>query len=110
VLPPQRFLGCSSASVCEAWSALARFMARFSFSDLPDFLVMVWRGDLSDIAGPLDWGPGWSRFIDVTPFVPDAAPSFGTRRRGRARGPALGRSTPLWGCTGGGVGSPATPG
>jgi hypothetical protein len=24
---------------------------------LPDFLVILWRGDLSDIAGPLIWGP-----------------------------------------------------
>ena len=47
---PQRFLVCSKASVCEIWAALVRFVARFSFSDLPDFLVIVCRGDLSDIA------------------------------------------------------------
>lgn len=46
----QRFLVCSKASVCEIWVALARFAARFSFRDLPDFLVIVCRGDLSDIA------------------------------------------------------------
>lgn len=39
------------------WSAFARLAARFSFKDLPDFLAMVCRGDLSDIAGPLIWGP-----------------------------------------------------
>lgn len=27
--------------------------ARFSFRDLPDFFVMLLRGDLSDIASPL---------------------------------------------------------
>jgi hypothetical protein len=35
--------------------------ARFSFRDLPDFLVIVCRGDLSDIANPFSRGPGWSR-------------------------------------------------
>ena len=45
----QRCLVCSKASVCEIWPALARFSARFSFRDLPDFLVIVCRGDLSDI-------------------------------------------------------------
>ena len=49
MLSPQRFLVCSNASVCEIWAALVRFVARFSFSDLPDFLVIVCRGDLSDI-------------------------------------------------------------
>ena len=47
---PQRFLVCSKASVCEIWTAFVRFAARFSFRDLPDFLVIVCRGDLSDIA------------------------------------------------------------
>jgi hypothetical protein len=45
-----RFLVCSKASVCEIWTAFVRFAARFSFRDLPDFLVIVCRGDLSDIA------------------------------------------------------------
>ena len=37
-------------------AVLACLAARFSFSDFPDFLVMVCRGDLSDIAGPLIMG------------------------------------------------------
>lgn len=39
-------------SVC-----LARFAARFSLRDLPDFLVMLCRGDLSAMRAPLMWGP-----------------------------------------------------
>jgi hypothetical protein len=35
---------------------LACLAARFSFRDLPDFLVIVCKGDLSDIANPLIWG------------------------------------------------------
>jgi hypothetical protein len=35
---------------------LAFLAARFSLRDLPDFFVMVWRGDLSDITGPLHIG------------------------------------------------------
>lgn len=53
----QRFLVCSKASVCETSLALARFTARFSFRDLPDFWVIVFRGDLSDITALLKWGP-----------------------------------------------------
>jgi hypothetical protein len=53
----QLFLMWSKVSVCEIWAALARFLARFSFRDAPDFLVMVCRGDLSDIAALLIWGP-----------------------------------------------------
>lgn len=30
--------------------------ARFSFNDFPDFLLIVCRGDLSDIAGPFVMG------------------------------------------------------
>ena len=52
----QRFLGWIAASVADVLSALACFAARFSLRDLPDFFVMVWRGDLSDIAGPLHMG------------------------------------------------------
>jgi hypothetical protein len=37
-------------------AALACFAVRFSFSDLPDFLVIVCRGDLSDITDPLFHG------------------------------------------------------
>ena len=51
---PQRFLSWNKASADEALAAaLACLAARFSFRDFPDFLVMVCRGDLSDIAGPL---------------------------------------------------------
>ena len=50
------FLECSNDSVCEVWSALVRFTARFSLSDLPDFLVMPCLGDLSDITAPLTLG------------------------------------------------------
>jgi hypothetical protein len=53
----QRFLVCSNASFGEIRAALARFAARFSFRDLPDFLVIVCRGDLSDITALLIWGP-----------------------------------------------------
>jgi hypothetical protein len=59
----------SKASVCEIWAALTRFLARFSFRDAPDFLVMVCRGDLSDIAALLIWGPG---LVPVSPvYTPD---------------------------------------
>jgi hypothetical protein len=37
---------------------LARLSARFSFSDLPDFLAIACLGDLSDIAAPFDEGAG----------------------------------------------------
>jgi hypothetical protein len=60
----QLFLMWSKASVCEIWAALARFLARFSFRDAPDFLVMVCRGDLSDIAALLIWGP---ELVPVSP-------------------------------------------
>ena len=46
--------------------ALARLAARFSFRDFPDFLVMLCRGDLSAIVGPLIMGPGWSQLLDLT--------------------------------------------
>lgn len=39
----------------------AFFSARLSLSDFPDFFDMDWRGDLSDIIGPLDWEPERSR-------------------------------------------------
>jgi hypothetical protein len=38
--------------VDDARSALARLSARFCFSDLPDFLLIVFRGDLSAILTP----------------------------------------------------------
>jgi hypothetical protein len=38
-------------------AVLACLAARFSFSDFPDFLVIVCRGDLSDMSGPFVWGP-----------------------------------------------------
>src|SRR5690606_1141123 len=62
-----RFL-CSTASVwlAAAFAALARFSARFSLRDLPDFLDIVCRGDLSDIVGPSIAGPDWSRYTDRT--------------------------------------------
>ena len=67
--PGQRFLGLSKASVAEVWAALACLAARFSFSDLPVFLVMLCRGDLSDIACPFLYGGlCWSRLPDLTPF------------------------------------------
>jgi hypothetical protein len=37
-------------------AALACLSARFSFNDFPDLLLMVCRGDLSDITGPLHHG------------------------------------------------------
>jgi hypothetical protein len=49
-LSRQCFLVCNKASACDVWVVLERFVARFSFRDFPDFLVMVCRGDLSDIA------------------------------------------------------------
>ena len=56
VVAAQRFLTCSKASVDEVRDTLACLAARFSFRDLPDFLVILCRGDLSDIARPLMWG------------------------------------------------------
>lgn len=47
--------------------AFACLSARFSFNDFPDFLLMVCRGDLSDITAPSSWEPGRSRFSDSTP-------------------------------------------
>ena len=45
-------------------AAFARLTARFSLSDLPDFLVILCRGDLSAMVGPFDVGaysgPGFS--------------------------------------------------
>src|SRR5512135_873472 len=62
---PQRFLLWRTASVDDAVSraALTRLSARLSFRDFPDFLVIVCRGDLSDIAGPSLVG-AWSVPID----------------------------------------------
>ena len=37
-------------------AAFPRLAARFSFSDFPDFLDIVCRGDLSDIAAPFTMG------------------------------------------------------
>ena len=50
---------------------MACLAARFSFRDFPDFLVMVCRGDLSDIAGALIMGVlvGPDSF-DLTPLGP----------------------------------------
>ena len=56
VFAPQRFLTFNKASVEDACAALACLAARFSLRDLPDVLVIVCRGDLSDIANPLIWG------------------------------------------------------
>jgi hypothetical protein len=56
VFAPQGFLTFNKPSVEDARAALACLAARFSFRDLPDFLVIVCRGDLSDIANPLIWG------------------------------------------------------
>jgi len=67
---PQCFLVCSNASVCETWAALPRFAARFSFRDLPDFLVIVCRGDLSDILALRYGGLCRSRFSECTPPGP----------------------------------------
>src|ERR1700741_63581 len=74
----QLFLMWSKASVCEIWAALALFLARFSFRDAPDFLVMVFRGDLSDIAALLIWGP---ELVPVSPvYTPSTrvAPTYPT--------------------------------
>jgi hypothetical protein len=61
----------------EARAALARYAARFSFTDFPDFLVIVCRGDLSDIAGPLIMAStladacALAAAIDAGPIWPD---------------------------------------
>jgi len=53
----QGFLWSNSFSVVESFvAAFTRLAARFSFRDFPDFLDMVCRGDLSDIAAPLIMG------------------------------------------------------
>ena len=53
----QRFLSLNNAWAAESFAAdFSCFAARFSFKDLPDFLDMPCRGDLSDIAGPFDCG------------------------------------------------------
>lgn len=63
--PNQCFLECRMPSV-GVWSVLARFSARFSLRDLPGFLDMLCRGDLSDMTGPFIRGPGWSLSPDHT--------------------------------------------
>jgi hypothetical protein len=52
----QRFLMCRTSVVDDERSDLARLSARFSFSDLPDFLAIVWRGDLSATLTPRELG------------------------------------------------------
>ena len=49
-------------------AVLACLAARFSFRDFPDFLVIVCRGDLSDIAGPLIAGAWLVPIPDLTSF------------------------------------------
>ena len=52
-------------------AAAAFFSARFCFSDLPDFLLLDWRGDLSATASSS--GFGWRS------ATPGAAPADGCR-------------------------------
>jgi len=48
----QRFSPCTASIDAALAAALACLSARFSLSDLPDFLVIDCRGDLSDMSGP----------------------------------------------------------
>src|ERR1700712_2823852 len=64
-LKTQFFLRFSSLSVGDAWSPSVRLSARFSLRDLPDFLDILDRGDLSAIASPLIWGPERSRLTEL---------------------------------------------
>src|SRR5690349_13735331 len=49
---PQRCFVCDKSPMDASRAALVRLSARFSLSDLPDFLLIVCRGDLSDIMAP----------------------------------------------------------
>jgi len=53
--------------------ALLRFCARFSLMDFPDFLDMLWRGDLSLMADLSERKPGRLRI----PNVQGASETFG---------------------------------
>lgn len=76
--PNQCFLECSRPSF-GIWSVLARFSARFSLRDLPVFLDMLCRGDLSDMTGPFFRGPGWSLSPDHTRTADGEATPVGCR-------------------------------
>ena len=85
--------------MAEALAALACLAARFSFRDFPDFLVMVCRGDLSDIAGPLIMGAWLVPIPRPYPFLVWASgPQMVSSRRGyqvwSVVSPALPRTTP----------------
>ena len=69
-----------------------RFSARFSLMDFPDFLDMLWRGDLSLMADLSEWKPEWLR-------VPTLRRSPGQHPLDRA----LGRSAHSAPPTGGGM-------
>jgi hypothetical protein len=58
---------CSASAVDDSRPAFSRLTARFSFSDLPDFLLIACLGDLSVIVDPSIWGPGRSRGLERTP-------------------------------------------
>src|SRR4051812_25467993 len=65
----QRFFPRGTISTCSAASlasALACLAARFSFRDLPSFLDMVWRGDLSVMVA-LPGGALWLLALERTP-------------------------------------------
>ena len=61
-------------------AALTCLSARFSFNDFPDFLLMVCRGDLSDIAGPFAMGPGSVPILATVPDGGDLRASLGPLR------------------------------
>jgi hypothetical protein len=73
-------------------AALACLSARFSFNDFPDFLVMVCRGDLSDITGPLHHG---GLVGPDSPTLPHNVELIGSSGDEDVRG-HLGAPTPLW--------------
>ena len=52
----QRYFGRGASAAGRACSVFARLSARFCLSVLSDFLLIAWRGDLSDIADPFVWG------------------------------------------------------